>query len=203
MGELYHYTSVQSFESIIQNQCIRMTRSDFMNDPHDCKAFLHIVEQHIKEKMKHVDVENELFKVKDEQKRHPKEVKELIQKYPLDEYLQYVHDKIALYVFSMTDSKDSLPMWNYYGNNGICLEFKEDTFVKSMAEHLCRNEYDFMAFTKVEYIELDEKVAKLPLETLKEISLYTCLPGKETSHYTSSLHEERSSGNVDLNISKL
>ena len=47
MGKFYHYTTTQGFESIIKNKCIRMTRSDFLNDPHDCRVFFDIVEAYI------------------------------------------------------------------------------------------------------------------------------------------------------------
>lgn len=41
---------MQGFESIIKNQTIRMTRSDFMNDPNDCKVFYNIVKEYISKK---------------------------------------------------------------------------------------------------------------------------------------------------------
>jgi len=55
MGKFYHYTTTQGFESIIKNKCIRMTRSDFLNDPHDCRVFFDIVEAYSAEKMNLLD----------------------------------------------------------------------------------------------------------------------------------------------------
>ena len=36
---LYHYTSVDGFKSIIENHYFRLSESSFLNDPDDCKLF--------------------------------------------------------------------------------------------------------------------------------------------------------------------
>lgn len=48
MGNLYHYTNVGGFEGIISNNSIRMTKSDFLNDPTDCHLFVALIDQYIK-----------------------------------------------------------------------------------------------------------------------------------------------------------
>ena len=51
MGRLfYHYTSISGFEAILKSGSLRMTRSDFMNDPNDCRVFLDVVKKHIESK---------------------------------------------------------------------------------------------------------------------------------------------------------
>ena len=41
MGRLfYHYTSISGFEAILKSGSLRMTRSDFMNDPTTAVCFL-------------------------------------------------------------------------------------------------------------------------------------------------------------------
>ena len=197
MGSLYHYTSVQSFESIIKNQCIRMTRSDFMNDPHDCRAFYSIVKKYIESKTFHLDVEHYLGNVKSFSSRCPGDVEALIKKYPLADYLQYVYDHIPLYVFSLTDARDSLPMWNYYGNNGICLGFDQDSLLYAMAGNLCQKTYDFLAYTKIDYIDLEEDLNTLPLDSLSDIRLFASA-NNEGTPYSTYLHENRKDGKVDL-----
>ena len=47
MEKLYHYTSVGGFEGIIKNNSIRMTRSEFLNDPYDCHLFVKLVEKYL------------------------------------------------------------------------------------------------------------------------------------------------------------
>lgn len=199
MGSLYHYTSVQSFESIIKSQCIRMTRSDFMNDPHDCRAFYNIVKKYIETKTRCLDVAHYLNNVKSISNRYPEDVEELIRKYPLTDYLQYVYDHIPLYVFSLTDARDSLPMWNYYGNNGICLGFDQDSLLRAMAKNLCQKDFDFLAYTKIDYIDLGENLSSLPLDSLSDIQLYTSSSQHtEGAPYSTYLHEDRRDGKVNL-----
>ena len=36
---LYHYTSVDGFKSIIENHYFKLSESSFLNDPDDCKLF--------------------------------------------------------------------------------------------------------------------------------------------------------------------
>lgn len=47
MRNLYHYTNVGGFEGINNNNSIRMTKSDFLNDPADCHLFITLVERYI------------------------------------------------------------------------------------------------------------------------------------------------------------
>ena len=47
MGNLYHYTNVSGFEGIINNNSIRMTKSDFLNDPADCHLFITLIDKYI------------------------------------------------------------------------------------------------------------------------------------------------------------
>lgn len=46
MRNLYHYTNVGGFEGIINNNSIRMTKSDFLNHPADCHLFITLVEKY-------------------------------------------------------------------------------------------------------------------------------------------------------------
>lgn len=201
MGKLYHYTSMQGFESIIKNQSIRMTRSDFMNDPYDCKVFYKIVKKHIEEKMKDIEVEYYLRNVRNKSKKFPKDVNDLIKKYPLNKYLEFVYNHISLYIFSMTDCKDSLPMWNYYGNDGICFGVNEELFLKKFTQEICKQEFDFLAYTKVNYIDIDEKLKDLPLNSLTDIQLFKSSNDDKSSFYEKLLHEnKKDDDNIDLEL---
>ena len=43
---LAHYTSVDGFNGIVTSDTLRMTRSEFMNDPSDCKMLGTLIEQY-------------------------------------------------------------------------------------------------------------------------------------------------------------
>lgn len=189
MENLYHYTSMQGFESIIKSQNIRMTRSDFMNDPNDCKVFYNIVKKYIKEKMEDIDIEHYLRNVGNKSKIFSNDVGELIKRYPLNEYLDFVYNHISMYVFSMTDRKDSLPMWNYYGNDGICIGFEKDAFLEKFSQNMCKTEFDFLAYTKVNYIDVDTELIDLPLDSLNDIQLLKKTDEGKVSFYENLLLE--------------
>ena len=199
MENLYHYTSMQGFESIIKNQTIRMTRSDFMNDPNDCKVYYNIVKKYINKKMKNIDVEYYLRNVNDKNKIFLEDVSRLINDYPLNGYLDFVYNHISMYVFSMTDCKDSLPMWNYYGNDGICMGFEKESLLVNFAQKMCKTEYDFLAYTKVNYINVNTKLKDLPLKSLTDIQLLKKMSEGKVTPYKNLLRESKTDDeNVNL-----
>ncbi|MBQ7033149.1 MAG: DUF2971 domain-containing protein [Clostridia bacterium] len=166
--KLYHYTSVRGFESIIKNKCIRMTRSDFMNDPHDCQVFFDIVEKYINEKMGTINLSEYLH-----HKDNHRYVEEVLRRYPPVAYMKYLFKTIPLYVLSLTGEADSLPMWNYYGGDGIRLAFDSDGLIHTMSSSLCRDASDFLVKTRVEYIDSDTKLEDLTLNSFSDFYVYS------------------------------
>lgn len=158
MEKLYHYTSVGGFESIIKNNSIRMTRSEFLNDPEDCHLFVKLVE-------KYLDSNEEL--VEDTIKSLDTCSKEVEMLYmqkacKLVPYIEYVQSNIGLYVMSLTEAKDAMNMWNYYGNGGMELEFTIENLVESLRGMLTDKE--FLSRSKVIYAnpELDVDKIEVP-----------------------------------------
>ena len=159
MKKLYHYTSVGGFEGIIKNNSIRMTRSEFLNDPYDCHLFVKLVE-------KYLDSNRELVKnTINGLGTCSREVDELYTKKgcELVPYIQYVQSNIGLYVMSFTEAQDAMNMWNYYGNGGMELEFTIEKLVNSLRNTLV-SEREFLSRAKVIYAnsELDIEKIKVP-----------------------------------------
>lgn len=113
MGRLfYHYTSISGFEAILKSGSLRMTRSDFMNDPNDCRVFLDVVKKHIESKpLERFVMEGGL--------NYQAATLEIAKKCPVFEYLEFILQNIPIYILSLTSENDSLPMWNYYGGEGV------------------------------------------------------------------------------------
>ncbi len=44
---IYHYTSIDGFHSIISNKKLRLTRSEFLNDPSDCKVLTTLIKAYL------------------------------------------------------------------------------------------------------------------------------------------------------------
>ncbi|MCD7715629.1 MAG: hypothetical protein LUI39_04145 [Lachnospiraceae bacterium] len=82
--KLYHYTSVKGFEGIINNNSIRMTKSDFLNDPSDCNLFITLVDKYI-DSNKGIP-EKIISKLKEEESR-----KEIIKKIYYEKGYDLIH----------------------------------------------------------------------------------------------------------------
>lgn len=151
--------------------------------------------------MKNIDVKRYLRHVKNTAKIYSSDVDYLIKRYPLDDYLQYVYNNISLYIFSLSDCKDSLPMWNYYGNDGICMGFEEESFLMNFAQNICKDKYDFLAYTKVNYIDINENLIDLPLNSLTDVQLFKQISQNKSSFYETLLHEfKKDNENINLEL---
>lgn len=102
--QLYHYTSLQSLKSIIETNIIWASNSFFLNDS---KEIIHL-EEFLKEALSSIlDSPNVTITKKD---KFEKMIKD-IYNWAIDYY------KSRLYVLSLTDKSDSLPLWLNYGAN--------------------------------------------------------------------------------------
>ena len=128
MINLYHYTSVDGFEGIVKNNSIRMTKSEFLNDPYDCHLFVKLVEKYLDAN------ESEINKVIGQLSTNKVEVTELYKEKDcnLIKYIEYIQKNIGLYVMSLTQKEDEMNMWNYYGHGGMELKFSIGELVDSL-----------------------------------------------------------------------
>ncbi|MCD7763524.1 MAG: hypothetical protein LUI14_10090 [Lachnospiraceae bacterium] len=163
--KLYHYTSVEGFEGIINNNSIRMTKSDFLNDPSDCKLFITLVDKYI---TSHPDVLKDIFSDIGDNSEIIKEIYkngcDLIQ------YIQYIHKHISLYVLSLSEIDDGMNMWNYYGKGGFELHFSAEDLVSSLKETLSP-ENEFLVEVPVIYAKSDTKVEEMAVPAFSEFIL--------------------------------
>ena len=103
--KVFHYTSFQSFEGIVKNNCLWATNIKYLNDP--------------TEEIFGIDQAKNLVKeiitaCKD------KEVTEAFQK-----SLEFIKDtREHIFTISLSDCPDNSEMWKSYGRNeGVCIEF--------------------------------------------------------------------------------
>ena len=156
MGRLYHYTSVSGFDGIIRSNSIRMTRSEFLNDPYDCHLFIKLVEKYLAEKQTLVkETISNLGKCR-------KDVEKLYYEAGCDlvAYIEYIQSHIGLYVMSLTEEQDAMNMWNYYGNGGIELEFDVDKLADSLRRTFA-SEREFLSKSKVIYANTDYSIENI------------------------------------------
>ncbi len=166
MRKLYHYTNVGGFEGIINNNSIRMTKSDFLNDPADCHLFITLVERYINS---HQTI---LSNIISSVKTHSNIVEKIYKKNGCDliHYIEYIHRHISLYVMSLTQIDDGMNMWNYYGQGGIEISFAIDSLVESLQKTFV-SEKEFLAEAHVIYADSEFDVEKIDVPTFTDFTL--------------------------------
>ncbi|MEK4479979.1 DUF2971 domain-containing protein [Paenibacillus sp. FSL R5-0876] len=100
---LYHYTSINSLFSIIENKEFWVTRSDYMNDTSEVIYFREVVKKAL---------DNHLNKA-------CTSIEWVTWKQFIKDKLIYERSSLSSLIFILSFSKnpDSLSMWNYYGKN--------------------------------------------------------------------------------------
>lgn len=112
-GKLYHYTSINALESILRNNCLWITNSNFLNDK--------------TELIYSIDLFKELF----DSKKY-----DFINAKDMERYVIIINDILSnCYIFSSSTNNDSLALWgNYSKYDGYNIEFDLDTFFKRQIE---------------------------------------------------------------------
>ncbi len=166
MKDIYHYTSVGGFKGMIENNSIRMTKSDFLNDPTDCQLFITLIEKYLDtNKQKYSEVLLSIGK-------NAEEVRQLYEEKQCDllQYIEYIHRHISLYVLSLTQVDDGMNMWNYYGQGGMQLHFSMDKLIESLKQTFV-SEKEFLTATDVIYANAEHDVSKINVPNFEEIAL--------------------------------
>lgn len=158
---LAHFTSIDGFKGIIQESGLRMTRSEFMNDPLDSKVLGNMIKKYLNdsdiEKSKLEEIKKEM--IDEEQKSY---LENVYNRAKVIEYIEFIQKKIPLYVLSFTDKEDEMEFWNYYGNGGVEINFKEEILLEDLRKEL-KNQDEYFACSPVIYVSKNQ--------TLKEINL--------------------------------
>lgn len=101
---LYHYTSIDAFQGIINNKKIWLTNSKFFNDPSEVSYGFNYISRQIPKQFKNNRYLKDSFKT---------------WKSNFDANLEH------RYVCCFSKKYDDLPLWSMYtGNKGLCIEFE-------------------------------------------------------------------------------
>ena len=160
-----HYTSVEGFEGIIKGKSLRMTKSDFLNDPSDCKLFISLVQDYLQRNQSKVNsilssVVPTGF------------VREMAEKYSVSEYIAYVQQQVPLYVLSLTELEDDMSMWNYYGHGGVELQLDCDLLIEKFRSCLTRGD-EYLACSRVIYTNEQVKLEDITVPVFESFELKT------------------------------
>lgn len=153
-----HYTSVEGFNSIIVNDKLRMTRSEFMNDPSDSRMLGKMICKYLQKSGK----EDQLL---------DRSVRRIYEKATVMDYIEFVQKTIHLYVLSFTDKADEMEFWNYYGNGGVQLNIDEENLLVNMVGKLVSEE-EYLACAPVIYTSEKQELKDIQLKSsLAEFNL--------------------------------
>lgn len=166
MLKLYHYTGVAGFEGIINNNAIRFTKSDFLNDPSDCRLFITLIDNYLKTNS------NILRDAISNLQNCSMEVNALCTNpdYSLIEYIKYIRRHISLYVLSLTNTHDGMNMWNYYGHGGMELEFDVKALIDSIRGTFCSDQ-EYLTQSKVIYANSELDISKITVPDFSNFKL--------------------------------
>lgn len=109
--EVYHYTSMDTLQKILEKKQLRFTNREYLNDESEGTYVLKLCKERIDDLWSNENSEE----------------KKAFCKY-LDEVLAGDHrDVFQIYQVSFSCKADSLTMWNYYaGENGCCIQFYDE-----------------------------------------------------------------------------
>lgn len=135
MDTIYHYTNLHALKNIIETGEIWFTRVDCLNDYSEYNYYKSIFN----------DARNRFIKENN-----------IIEKFDLtlltDNKLLDIRDSYLkkTYTFSLTNCKDSIPLWNYYSDKlGIAIGFNKDLLINEIISKL--NEYYAISKGIIEY----------------------------------------------------
>lgn len=158
-----HYTSIEGFEGIIKTKNLRMTKSDFLNDPSDCKLFNLLVQDYLQRNQ--TKVKSILSSVVPNGF-----VRELAEKYSVSDYIVYVQQHIPIYVLSLTELEDDMSMWNYYGHGGVELQLDCPSLIENFRSSLTRND-EYLTCSKVIYTNEQERLEDISVPVFESFEL--------------------------------
>lgn len=127
---LFHYTSLNTLKSIIENKTIRFTDYKFLNDPKELSLGLSYLKEF-------------LFKVKNGLELH----NNINAKLNAEEAIKSINTDNDIYAISFSKKRDDLAMWNLYGKDGVCIKFNSNEFFKYL--YVFRD-YFFNTFKTIE-----------------------------------------------------
>lgn len=79
---------------------------------------------------------------------------EIAKKCPVFEYLEFILQNIPIYILSLTSENDSLPMWNYYGGEGVQLCFDSGELLEEMSRAMCRRPVNWLCRRRLSILSM-------------------------------------------------
>lgn len=118
--DLYHYTSIGSLFSILQNETIRLTDYRFLNDTQELSYALNWLKDYLAPKAEEEFGKKVLTAIDNVEHGKIERIKSISDGSP---YMQRYLCDIHYYVLSLSRRYDDLAMWRMYAKDGCCIKF--------------------------------------------------------------------------------
>lgn len=118
--DLYHYTSIGSLFSILQNETIRLTDYRFLNDTQELSYALNWLKDYLAPKDEEEFGKKVLTAIDNVEHGKMERIKSVSDGSP---YVQRYLCDIHYYILSLSRRYDDLAMWRMYAKDGCCIKF--------------------------------------------------------------------------------
>lgn len=118
--DLYHYTSIGSLFSILQNETIRLTDYRFLNDTQELSYALNWLKDYLAPKAEEEFGKKVLTAIDNVEHGKIERIKSISDGSP---YIQRYLCDIHYYILSLSRRYDDLAMWRMYAKDGCCIKF--------------------------------------------------------------------------------
>ena len=118
--DLYHYTSIGSLFSILQNETIRLTDYRFLNDTQELSYALNWLKDYLASKAEEEFGKKVLTAIDNVEHGKIERIKSISDGAP---YMQRYLCDIHYYILSLSRRYDDLAMWRMYAKDGCCIKF--------------------------------------------------------------------------------
>lgn len=118
--DLYHYTSIGSLFSILQNETIRLTDYRFLNDTQELSYVLNWLKDYLAPKAEEEFGKKVLTAIDNVEHGKIERIKSISDGSP---YMQRYLCDIHYYILSLSRRYDDLAMWRMYAKDGCCIKF--------------------------------------------------------------------------------
>lgn len=118
--DLYHYTSIGSLFSILQNETIRLTDYRFLNDTQELSYALNWLKDYLAPKDEEEFGKKVLTAIDNVEHGKMERIKSVSDGSP---YMQRYLCDIHYYILSLSRLYDELAMWRMYAKDGCCIKF--------------------------------------------------------------------------------
>ena len=118
--DLYHYTSIGSLFSILQNETIRLTDYRFLNDTQELSYALNWLKDYLAPKAEEEFGKKVLTAIDNVEHGKIERIKSICDGSP---YMQRYLCDIHYYILSLSRRYDDLAMWRMYAKDGCCIKF--------------------------------------------------------------------------------